>query len=158
MKIQGAWKITQVEDSRRTQDCIDKAGTIHMIDSLVNEWHHAAAIADEKTFFGIMAEDAIYIGTDPGERWTKNELKEWSLAYFERKSAWAFRPMSRNIKIASGGQLAWFDELLDTNMGTCRSTGILMKQDDIWKIVHYQLSVAVPNDKLDKIKKLIGEK
>jgi hypothetical protein len=157
MKIQGVWKITQVEDSRRTQDCIVEAGTIQVIDSLLNEWHHAAAIADEKTFFGRMAEDAIYIGTDPGERWMKNELIEWSRAYFERKSAWEFKPLSRNIKIGPGGELAWFDELLDTKMGTCRSTGILVKQDDTWKIVHYQLSVAVPNDKLDKIKKLIGE-
>jgi ketosteroid isomerase-like protein len=154
MKIHDEWKITLIADTRRKHDCINDKNDIAQIDSLINNWHHAAAVADKETFFGSMTPEAIYIGTDPGERWLRDELAQWSAKYFDRKSAWDFKPVSRNIKIGPGGQLAWFDELLDTWMGTCRSTGIVEKKADGWKIVHYQLSIAVPNDKTESYLKL----
>jgi SnoaL-like domain len=157
MKVKGEWKITQISDTRRQKDCINDKDIIQVIDSLVNEWHHAAAVADEKTFFGRMSEDGIYIGTDASERWKRDELREWSKKYFDRETAWNFKPMSRNISIAPGGHVAWFDELLDTRMGTCRSTGIMELQENEWKIVHYQLSVTLPNEKLDGFLSLIGK-
>ena len=129
-----------------------------LIDSLVNQWHHAAAIADEVSFFGRMTPGCIYIGTDPTERWLRDELKEWSKEFFNRETAWAFKPLSRNITIGPGGQIAWFDELLDTWMGTCRSTGIMERIDGEWMIIYYHLSVALPNDKLDGYRILIEKK
>jgi hypothetical protein len=158
LKVQGVWKISMITDTRRKHNCIDDEKEVHVIDSLINDWHHAAAVADENAFFGRMAEDGIYIGTDASERWLRDELAVWSKKYFDSKSAWDFKPLSRNINIAPGGQLAWFDELLDTWMGTCRSTGILELRDHEWKIVHYQLSIAVPNDKLDAYRGIIGKK
>lgn len=149
VKIQGVWKISNITDSRRASDCIDENKTIILIDSLINEWHRAAAKADEDLFFGRMAADGIYIGTDPSERWLRDELAEWPKKYFDRDSAWDFKPISRNIKLDPGGRIAWFDELLDTWMGVCRSTGILEWRDNDWKIVYYHLSVSVPNDKID---------
>lgn len=157
MKVHDEWKISQITDTRRKQNCINDDQTKIVIDSLINEWHHAAAVADEKTFFGRMAKEGIYIGTDASERWLRDELAEWSKKYFERESAWAFKPLSRNINIAPGGQIAWFDELLDTWMGICRSTGIMQLRDNEWKIIHYQLSIALPNDKLDAYRILIGK-
>ena len=157
IQVHGEWKISQITDTRRKQNCINDEETKKVIDSLVNEWHHAAAVADEKTFFGRMTKDGIYIGTDASERWLRDELAEWAKKYFEGESAWDFTPLSRTINIAPGGQMAWFDELLDTWMGVCRSTGIMELRDDEWKIVHYQLSIAVPNDKLDAYRILIGK-
>jgi hypothetical protein len=52
------------------------------IDSLLDAWHDAVATADEEVFFGSLWDDAVYLGTDPGVRWTKNELMEWSKAHF----------------------------------------------------------------------------
>lgn len=157
MNEQGDWKITQITDTRRKGNCVDPDESEMIIDSLVNAWHHAAAVADEKTFFGFMSEDGIYIGTDASERWLRDELAEWSKKYFDRDAAWDFKPLSRNVRIGPGGRIAWFDELLDTWMGPCRSTGILEMRNDEWKLVHYQLSMAVPNDKVDAYLILIGK-
>ncbi len=158
IRVQGEWKITMITDTRRKSKCLTAEENIMVIDSLLERWHYAAAIADEDAFFGLMTQDAIYIGTDPSERWTRDELKVWSKKYFDSTSAWAFKPLSRNVRIGPGGQIAWFDELLDTQMGTCRSTGVMIRQDEVWKLVHYQLSVTLPNDKLDGFKTLIGKK
>lgn len=155
--IQGNWKISSLTDTRRRSNCPDGDKEIHTIDSLMNAWHHAAAIADEDAFFGRMTEDGIYIGTDPTERWLRDELKEWSKEYFKRETAWAFTPLSRNIIYTPGAQIAWLDELLDTWMGVCRSTAILKKMENEWMIVHYHLSIAIPNDKLDGYRVLIGK-
>jgi len=155
--VQGEWKITQLTDTRRKTNCPDEELTRFVIDSLINEWHHAAAIADEKAFFGFMTEGAVYIGTDTSERWQRDELAKWSEKYFQRPSAWDFKPISRNITFGPAKNIAWFDELLDTWMGVCRSTGIVEWVDDQWKLVHYQLSLTLPNDQLNDFRKLIGK-
>ena len=157
IQVQGEWKISQLTDTRRKSECIQDDATRFVIDSLINLWHHAAAIADEDAFFGFMTKEAVYIGTDATERWLRDELAEWSKKYFERSTAWAFTPISRNITFGPAKNIAWFDELLDTWMGTCRSTGVVQKVDGQWKLVHYQLSLTLPNDKLEDFKKLIGK-
>jgi hypothetical protein len=96
-----------------------------------------------------MTPEAVYIGTDPTERWLREELRTWSAKYFARESAWAFKPVSRNITFGPDGAIAWVDELLDTWMGKCRSTGVLQRKDGQWKLSYYHLSIAVPNDKVD---------
>ena len=157
MKVQSTWKITMITDTRRKTACPSDQASITTIDSLVNLWHQAAAKADEDAFFGRMTGDGIYIGTDATERWLRDELREWSKEYFKKETAWDFKPLSRNITIGPGGQMAWFDELLDTWMGTCRSTGIMERFDGEWKIIYYHLSIALPNDKLDGYRALIGK-
>ena len=84
------------------------------INTLLDNWHHAAAVADENTFFGSMTEDARYIGTDETENWKRDELKEWSKEYFSKDSAWDFKKKTRNVFVYSDRKMAWFDETLDT--------------------------------------------
>lgn len=119
------------------------------INQLLDNWHQAAAVADENVFFGSMTEDARYIGTDETENWKRDELKEWSKEFFDRDSAWDFKKKTRNIYVHSDGKLGWFDETLDTWMGVCRGSGVLILTENGWKIQHYVLSVAIPNDKID---------
>ena len=157
IQVQGDWKISQITDTRRTKKCPSHDGLVSAIDSMINDWHHAAAVADEGVFFGSMTADGIYIGTDATERWLRDELAVWSKKYFDSKTAWDFKPLNRNIRIAPGEHLAWFDELLDTWMGTCRSTGIVIREGEDWKIAYYHLSMAVPNDKVDEYRALIGK-
>jgi hypothetical protein len=157
IRINEQWKITQITDTRRKEDCLHHADVLQELDSLINAWHHAAAVADENAFFGFMAPDGIYIGTDETERWLRDELALWSKKYFERETAWDFTPLDRNIQLAPTGNMAWFDEILETWMGRCRSTGILEKREGQWLLVHYQLSIAVPNEKLDAYRVLIGK-
>ncbi len=36
-------------------------------------------------------------------------------------------------------------------MGTCRGSGVLEKKENSWKIKHYVLSVAIPNDDVQAV-------
>lgn len=152
----GHWKILSIADTRRNTDCqtevADDAKTIH---SLMDNWHRAAATADEDTFFGSMAEDGIYLGTDATERWLRDDMREWSKEYFERESAWDFTAMERHVYFSEDGRTAWFEEELDTWMGICRGSGVLTLTNDGWKIRHYNLAVTVPNEVIEGFIELV---
>ncbi len=154
IKTSEGWRISSVVDTRRKTGC--QSNPEYDIHNLLNSWHRAAAEADEDVFFGLMAEDGIYIGTDATERWTRDEMLELMLPYFQRETAWDFTPLERNVVFNDDKDLAWFDELLDTWMGTCRSSGVMIATQDGWRIQHYHLSIAVPNDKVDGYLDLIG--
>jgi ketosteroid isomerase-like protein len=133
------------------------AGSAEEINALMDRWHRAAATADEAVFFGSMTDDAVYLGTDPSERWTKPQFMVWSKEHFEGETAWSFRPHDRVIYLSGDGSVAWFEELLDTWMGTCRGSGVLLKLDGGWKIAHYDLSVTIPNDLIGEYIDLLGK-
>lgn len=123
--------------------------------ALIDRWHAAAATADAETYFGLMDEDAVYIGTEAGERWTKSEFVEFGKPYFDRGQAWAFTSTSRHIYVSEDGTMAWFEELLNTWMGVCAGSGVLQKTDDGWKFKHYHLAVTVPNDLISEFIDLV---
>ncbi len=150
------WKISHIADTRRREGCPAEApDEAAAIGGLLDAWHRAAATADEAAFFGSMTADGIYLGTDASERWLRDELRFWAKAAFERDTAWAFTPSERQIYFAPNGQTAWFEEKLDTWMGTCRGSGVLSKTEDGWKIRHYNLAVLVPNEKIREFIKLV---
>jgi len=125
----------------------DKSATIiNAINNVMDQWHKAAANADFEAFFAYMDDDGYYIGTDESEKWTIKEFKAFCKPYFDRGSAWDFKPIDRGVYFNKKKNIAWIDEKLDTWMGVCRSSGVLVKTRNGWKIKHYQLSVTVPND------------
>lgn len=132
------------------------------INLILNDWHNAAAEANFNNYFNAMADDAIFIGTDATENWNKQEFIKFAKPYFDRGKAWSFTSLERNVYFSSDMKMAWFDELLNTQMKICRGSGVLI-MDDIgnWKIKHYVLSMTVPNDNVDevvKIKSLLEDK
>jgi hypothetical protein len=143
-KAENGWKILGITDTRRKDNCQEKP-TI-AINTLMNNWHKAAATADEDVFFGSMTEDCIYIGTDASERWLRDELKAWSAEFFKKDKAWDFKPIERQVFFSDNGKTAWFNETLNTWMGVCRSSGVLAMTKDGWKIKQYHLSMTIPND------------
>jgi len=116
------------------------------IHQFIDNWHRAAAEANAKVFFGSMADESIYIGTDAKERWTKTEFESFAKPYFDKGKAWDFKPYDRDLHVTSDNNVVWFSELLTTWMGICRGSGILRKTADGWKIEQYHLSVTVPNE------------
>lgn len=156
------WRVLHITDTRRDGegDCIpvEKSSPVAAIDSLATRWHRAAAQADSAAFFGRMSDDAIYIGTDKTEHWTKEQFLSFASPYFARGKAWAFTATERHIFYDPDRQTAYFDELLDTWMGPCRGTGVV-KRDGVngWKIAHYTLSVTVDNDKIQGFIELTKE-
>jgi len=125
-----------------------------IINEVMNNWHKSASEADADEYFSAMSDDAIYIGTDATELWTKKQFKAFAKPYFYAGKAWDFKTISRNIYFSKDKNVAWFDELLETWMGVCRGSGVLEKTDGNWKIQHYHLSVTVPNSKIEEFIKI----
>jgi hypothetical protein len=75
----------------------------------------------------------------------------FSKPYFDKGKAWSFTSKQRNVYVDASGEIAWFDELLDTWMQLCRGSGVLKKEDGVWKISHYVLSLTIPNDKIQQV-------
>jgi ketosteroid isomerase-like protein len=154
---QEGWKIIHITDTRRKWNCQTEAKDRKAdLNAFIDTWHKAAATADAEAFFGLMAPDGIYIGTDASERWLRDELREWAKAAFERDVAWDFKPIKREVYFSKDGQTAWWEEKLDTWMGICHGSGVVARQDGDWKIKHYHLAVTVPNEKIEDFKKLVG--
>ncbi|WP_282079690.1 nuclear transport factor 2 family protein [Aquimarina algiphila] len=124
------------------------------INNILEQWHKAAADANFDTYFGLMTKDAIFIGTDPTENWTNADFKAFSKPYFDKGKAWSFSTLERNIFAENDMSIAWFDELLDTQMGICRGSGVVQKTNQGWKIKHYVLSIAIPNENVKEITEL----
>ena len=121
------------------------------INSSLNNWHKAASEANFEGYFGLMDSISIFIGTDASENWDLNKFKSFSKPYFDKGKAWSFETLERNVYVNNFGNFVWFDELLNTWMGTCRGSGVLEKKENSWKIKHYVLSVAIPNDDVQAV-------
>lgn len=125
-----------------------------VIDELLDNWHLAAAKADFDGYFNKMAEDFVFLGTDPSERWNKTQFAGFCKPYFEKGKGWEFKKIERFITIAPNGKMAWFDERIDTWMRDCRGSGVLVKQGKEWKLTQYNLAVLIENDKIQDFIKL----
>lgn len=125
-----------------------------IVNSIVNNWHEAAAAANFENYFNLMTDDVIFIGTDATENWNKTAFQAYAKPHFDKGKAWNFEAIERNIFFSTNGKTAWFDELLDTQMKICRGSGILVKENGKWKIKHYVLSMTIPNDNAEEIIKI----
>ncbi len=125
-----------------------------VVEETLNNWHLAAAEANYENYFNLMTEDAVFIGTDASENWQLEEFKSFSKPYFDKGKAWTFHPLERNIYFSKNNKTAWFDELLETDLGICRGSGVLTLTKEGWKIQHYVLSITIPNENVSEIKEL----
>ena len=126
---------------------LEKVRTIRRIHALLDDFHEAAAAADGPRYFAHFAPGAVFLGTDPGERWSLESFREFASPYFERGQGWSYRPTERHVSLAGDSQLAYFDERLDNeSYGVCRSTGVCLWIDGHWSIAQYSLSIPIPNE------------
>lgn len=121
------------------------------VNTLLNNWHKAASDADYKAYFKAMDSVAVFIGTDATENWNKTQFANFSKPFFNKGKAWSFKPLERNVYVSAQQNFVWFDELLDTWMGTCRGSGVLEKKNNTWLIKHYVLSVEIPNNDVQAV-------
>lgn len=127
--------------------------------SVLDDWHRAAAQADEDRYFAHMAEDAVFLGTDGTERWDKAAFRAYAHPHFAKGRAWAFKAVRRTVTLNAEGTAAWFDEDLDTpNLGPCRGSGVLTLEKGAWKVRQYNLSVPIPNALMKEVKARIEGK
>ena len=98
------------------------------IAGVLDDWHRAAAEADEARYFAHFTDDGVFLGTDATERWSTAEFRAFAHPHFARGRAWAFRATRRDIVVDPGGRLAWFDEDLATDtVGPSRGSGVLRR-------------------------------
>ncbi|WP_299047059.1 nuclear transport factor 2 family protein [uncultured Polaribacter sp.] len=128
------------------------------VNSVLNNWHKAASEANYKIYFDTMDSVSVFIGTDASENWTKEQFENFSKPHFDKGKAWDFKVFERNVYVNDSKDFVWFDELLNTWMGTCRGSGVLVKIDKNWKIKHYVLSVTIPNDDITPVINIKREK
>jgi hypothetical protein len=127
------------------------------LNAIINQWHIDAAKANFDNYFSITTENFVFLGTAPGERWNKNEFKEFSKPYFDKGKAWDFKPINRSWVFSKDKKTAWFDEDLNTWMNTCRGSGIMIKSKGKWQLAYYNLTVLIENEKIQEFIKLREE-
>jgi hypothetical protein len=110
---------------------------------------HSLAAHSDAAYFDAFAPDAVFIGTDPKERWTLPELKATFGPLFAQGKGFTYTPRERHVAIAPDPCrcVAWFDEILDSQKyGTSRSTGLLVKKAGRWLVSRYALTFTMPNE------------
>src|SRR6266576_6116628 len=82
------------------------------VGATLDAWHAAAAAADEDKYFSYFAPDAVFLGTDATERWTREEFRRFAHPYFAKGKAWSFKAIERHVNFSPDRSFAWFDERL----------------------------------------------
>jgi ketosteroid isomerase-like protein len=125
----------------------------------LDAFHLAASKADGKTYFNLLADDAVFLGTDASERWTKEEFEAYAMPYFSQGKGWTYSVLNRHISISPSGGVAWFDEkLTNEKYGECRGSGALVQAPSgRWLITQYNLTVPIPNDLLPGVAEQIRQ-
>jgi len=124
------------------------------IESVLDDWHRAASAADGPRYLGHLAPEAVFLGTDPGERWSRAEFEAFCEPYFSRGVGWTYEPRERHVAVA--GEVAWVDERLwNESYGDCRGTAVLCRSGSAWRIVHYSLTMLVPNERAQEVVRVI---
>lgn len=134
---------------------VDESTARRAIGAMIDDWHDAAARSDEERYFGHLTEDSIFMGTDATERWNKAAFRAYAHPHFEQGNGWVFRSIRREVMI--DGHLGWFDEDLETEgLGPARGSGVVrLEPDGAWRIVHYNLTITVPNERFSEVRALL---
>ena len=119
-----------VSKNTSTKTTIEKESEIN---GLMDKWHNDVIAFELDSYFNVMDESFIFLGTDPKERWSKDEFYGFCKPYFEKKTSWNFTPLWSNVYFSEDGKIAWFEEQLTTWMEECRGSGVLIKKDNEWK-------------------------
>ncbi len=127
--------------------------TMAAIDDTLDDFHRAAAAADEPRYFGHFAPDGVFLGTDPNERWSVEAFRAYAHPLFAAGKGWKYVPRERHVSVDR--DLAWFDEILDSaKYGACRGTGVLELVDGKWLVAQYSLTFLVPNAVAEKVTRI----
>ena len=115
------------------------------INALLDGLHQDAHEGNFQSYFARYTSDAIFLGTDKTERWTIDEFKAYAKPAFADGNGWSYSVVERNWE--GDGDIRWFDEILfNEKLGHCRGTGVVQLIEGEWKILHYALTMLVPNE------------
>lgn len=142
-----------------TAPAVRSTDPIPQINAMLDDWHDAAADADEARYFGAMAPEFVFLGTDAIERWEMAAFRTFAHPYFAKGTAWTFLPRHRHVILSPAADVAWFDEKLDSaTYGECRGTGVVRLVEGTWRVAQYNLTIPIPNDLAKTVVGMIREK
>ena len=120
----------------------------------LDDWHDAAARADEERYFAHFLPHGVFLGTDATERWDARAFRAYAHPHFARGRAWSFRASRRVVTLTPDATIAWFDEDLETaRLGPARGSGVLVRSPDgVWRIAQYNLALTIPNERFDAVR------
>ena len=131
-----------------------------VVGAVLDSLHAAAADADASKYFEHFRSDAVFLGTDPGERWPIEDFREYAGARFAQGDGWRYEVITRHVTVRA--DVAWFDERLhNAKLGDCRSSGVLVRvagdppEADAWRIAQYNLAMAIPNEHALEVASLV---
>ncbi len=114
---------------------------------VVDDWHAAAAVGDAERYLAHMAPDSVFLGTDATERWDLTAFRAYVERFMTPGKGWVYVPSDRTVVVPEDSDLAWFDErLASAGYGELRGTGVLRRDAETWRIVHYSMTFTVPNE------------
>jgi hypothetical protein len=132
------------------------APSSEVVGAMLDEWHAAAARADEPSYFSHFAKDAVFLGTDATERWDVAAFRSYAHPHFAKGKAWSFHATHRRITWSSSGDIAWFDEELATErLGPARGSGVVVRDGGEFKIAQYNLSITIPNQRFADVRRVL---
>ncbi|MFA3792579.1 nuclear transport factor 2 family protein [Aliiglaciecola sp. SL4] len=148
------WSITNVSLANPQQSTM--TSETESINTLMDGLHYAASQADLEGYLGSYTQNAVFMGTDDWERWTRpTTLDAYVAERFKGGTGWTYKSVERHINFAEGGNIAWLDEIIvSPKWGRFRGTGVVTKQGDTWKIAHYSMSVLVANEAFVEISEI----
>lgn len=131
----------------------DITATIDEIGQVIDDFHDAAAHGDKSRYLGHLTPHAVFMGTDEWERWPKHpDFSDYVDSRFKDGAGWNYRSVERTIAIADSPDVAWFDEVLfSESNGRFRGTGVMMRNDEKWRIAHYAMSFLIFNENWDEV-------
>lgn len=116
------------------------------VNAALDGFHAGAAQADMEGYVGRMSPEGVFLGTDAGERWVREEFRAFCEPYFSQGRGWEYVPRDRHVRFSGDGRTAWFDEILSNKAyGTLRGSGVLTLDEGQWRIEQYNLALLVPN-------------
>jgi hypothetical protein len=135
---------------------VDRAAAERSIATALDDFHDAAAHADEARYFAHFADDGVFLGTDATERWDVAAFRAYAHPRFASGKAWSFHATRRAISVSGDAHFAYFDEDLATErLGPARGSGVLVATGGGWKIEQYNLTVVIPNERFAGVRALL---
>src|SRR2546421_12183130 len=114
--------------------------------AVLDDFHDAAARADEARYFAHFAPDGVFLGTDAGERWDVASFRAYAHPHFAKGKGWAFRGVRRRMTVR--GDMSWFEEDLETpNLGPARGSGVMVWADGRWEMEQYVPAISTANER-----------
>ncbi len=122
----------------------------------LDDFHDAAAHADEPRYFAHFATAGVFLGTDATERWDVASFRAYAHARFSKGRSWTFHVDRRTVTVAQDGMHAWFEETLrGEKLGPARGSGVFVHEDGKWLIAQYNLSLTIPNERFTEVRTLL---